>query len=135
VSDPTAVDGVHETPGGTRGSDVPLRRFGDAPSSEVEQEPPAPERPLFVVVGTTCDDRHDWVAAGWALSDLLLTVERRGFAASPLTQVLELPSLRVLLRAGLGLVGYPQVVLRLGAPGSSGDRTRSGRRQVADVLT
>lgn len=42
-----------------------------------------------------------------------------GLAAQPLTQVLEVPALRSQLRAALGRVGYPQLVLRIG-PGSPG---------------
>jgi len=60
-----------------------------------------------------------------------LEITRHGFSASPLTQVTEVPSARAQLRAQLGLVGYPHVLLRIGrAPVTPASR----RRRLVDVL-
>ena len=77
-------------------------------------EPPRPEHPLVVVLGTDDDDPAAWLAAGQALGRLLLTATVHGLAASPMTQALEVPDTRSRLAAELGLVGHPQMVLRVG---------------------
>ncbi|WP_093578410.1 hypothetical protein [Geodermatophilus amargosae] len=85
-------------------------------------------------MGTDGDDRAAWSTAGRALGRVLLEATAAGLAASPLTQALDWPATRTQLRSRLRLVGYPQMLLRLGYP--SGDRTPStNRRPVTDVLT
>ena len=116
-----------------RGSPVTLRQFGGPALVTDEHEPPVPERPTLLVLGTDSDARADWIACGWTLSDLLLTLTCEGLVASPVTQPLELPVDRVQLQAALGLTGYPQMVLRIGYPDGPGS-PRTGRRNVTDVL-
>ena len=129
---PLPREGVPATPGDVRASDVPLRRFASA-SSEVSSDPPEVERPMLCVLSTQDDSRGSWLTCGWALTDLLLTLESRQLAASPLTQVLELPGLRAQLTGGLGLQGHPQVILRIGVPRRRGFAVTS-RRPVSDVV-
>jgi nitroreductase len=129
---PVPREGVPATTDGVRASDVPLRRFGPA-YSDAPDGPPKVERPVLCVLSTNNDDRASWLTCGWALTDLLLTIESRQLAASPLTQVLELPGLRARLTGGLGLQGHPQVILRLGVPQRRSSAS-SGRRPVADVV-
>jgi nitroreductase len=122
-----------------RGSSYRLRDF-DADRAEREPRhsdlPPRPEHPLVVVLGTDDDDVAAWLAAGQALSRLLLTATTHGLVASPMTQALELPDTRSRLTAELGLVGHPQMVLRVGrAPeGSTTTGGKTNRRPVEDVL-
>lgn len=135
---PLPREGVPATADGVRASDVPLRRFGpagsDAPDApDAPDSPPTVERPVLCVLSTENDDRASWLTCGWALTDLLLTVESRQLAASPLTQVLELPGLRAQLTGGLGLQGHPQAILRIGVPQRRGTAS-TGRRPVADVM-
>ncbi len=127
--------GVPMSPPEPRGSDVPLRRFGQVGAGEADSsgEPPPVERPVHVVLSTATDDPSSWLSAGWTLSDLLLTLEQERLVASPSTQVLELPGLRAQLRGALGLQGAPQMVLRLGYPEGTGS-LRTSRRPVAEVL-
>ena len=100
-----------------RGSSYRLRDF-DADRAErecaMEREPPRPEHPLVVVLGTDDDDPAAWLAAGQALGRLLLTATVHGLVASPMTQALEVPDTRSRLAAELGLVGHPcpELVLR-----------------------
>ncbi|MGY1847167.1 hypothetical protein [Blastococcus sp. SYSU DS1021] len=111
----------------------PFRAAGDPAAP-----PPEVERPAVVLVGTDGDDRADWLRSGRALGRLLLRVTAAGLVASPLTQALDRPATRVRMQSRLSLVGYPQMLLRLGYPQPSvpGAATPavSGRRPVGDVL-
>jgi nitroreductase len=117
-----------------RGSNYRLRDFvaDREPDSESPHEPPPVERPLVAVLGTTDDDVRSWIAAGQALGRLLLTATAHGVTASPLTQALEIPDTRARLASELGVIGHPQMLLRLGY-GSSGAPTP--RRPIEDVLS
>lgn len=129
---PLPREGVPVTRDDARGADVPLRRFGVGVPGSADG-PPAAEHPALAVLSTDSDSPASWLKAGWALSDLLLTLESQDLAASPLTQVLEQPALRAQLTGGLALQGHPQVILRMGVPISP--RTpETARRPVADVL-
>jgi nitroreductase len=117
-----------------RGSNYRLRDFvaDREPEAASSDEPPPVERPLVVVLGTTDDDVASWIASGQALGRLLLTATARGVTASPLTQALEIPATRAQLAAELGVVGHPQMLLRLGY-GASGAPTP--RRPIDEVLS
>ena len=93
--------------------------------------PPPAEHPVVLVLGTTGDLRVDWVTAGQALGRVLLRATVLGLAAQPLTQVLEVPALRARARHALGLVGHPQVVLRVG----HGHTAPTSRRRPASAST
>ena len=77
-------------------------------------EPPPAEHPTVVVLGSEGDTREDWLRAGQALARVLLTATVAGVATQPLTQVLEVPVLRARMRHALGVVGHPQMLLRIG---------------------
>jgi nitroreductase len=138
---PGARDGIPPSavpmpPVAERGSSYKLREFaaGDqsaAPSTSDEQPPPA-EHPLVVVLGTVGDDTYAWLQAGQALGRLLLTAAAAGVSASPMTQVLEIEATRAQLAGRLGLLGHPQVVLRVGY--GHGHAT-TPRRSIDEVTT
>ncbi|MGH8968336.1 MAG: Acg family FMN-binding oxidoreductase [Actinomycetes bacterium] len=121
-----------------RASNVRLRDFS-APADDGQETPrvteddPAPpaEHPLVVVLGTAGDGPDDWLVAGQALSTLLLHAAVDGVQASPLGQVLDQPWSRRRLGGELRLVGYPQMVLRLGHARPGPD---TPRRPMTDVL-
>jgi len=117
-----------------RGSNYRLRDFvaDREPDPSSPHEPPPVERPLVAVLGTTDDDVRSWVAAGQALGRLLLTATAHGVTASPLTQALEIPATRARLATELGVLGHPQMLLRLGY-GAAGAQTP--RRPIEDVIT
>jgi hypothetical protein len=122
-----------------RGSSYRLRDFDadrDERGPRWSGEPPRPEHPLVVLLGTDDDDPASWLAAGQALGRLLLTATVHGLVASPMTQALEVPDTRSRLAAELGLVGHPQMVLRVGrtTQGSTTTEGRANRRPVEDVL-
>ncbi|MDX6264575.1 MAG: hypothetical protein QOH84_6263 [Kribbellaceae bacterium] len=123
-----------------RGSIYRLRDFvADRESSSTRAaEPPPVERPLVVVLGTRDDDVASWLAAGQGLGRLLLTAQRDGVAASPMTQPLEVPGTRARLATELGVVGHPQMIIRLGYAGENaggGAATAKPRRPVEQIIT
>ena len=146
-TDPSAVDGVpveavpSEDPA-TRPSNWLIRDFVAGtreshtfgPAGNPDAPPPAVERPTVILMGTSSDDRAAWLAAGRALGRVLLHVTAAGLAASPLTQALDWPATRTRLRSRLSLVGYPQMLLRMGYPAPETTVVASGRRPVAEVL-
>ncbi len=86
----------------------------------------------MLVIGTAGDTRADWLMAGQALARVLLEGTLAGVAAQPLTQVLEVPVLRARMRHALGVIGHPQMLLRVGY-GSAGPGSR--RRPVEEVVS
>lgn len=125
---------------GVRASDLTLRRFntgetgdeaGTVPVDE-DADPPPAENPLVAVLGTIDDSPHDWLVAGQAMSALLVRATADGVQASPLGQVLDQPWARRRLAGELGVVGHPQMVLRLGyaEPGPE-----TPRRPVDELLS
>lgn len=122
-----------------RGSSYRLRDFDadrDAAGPRWSGEPPRPEHPAVVVLGTADDDPAAWLRAGGALGRLLLTATASGLAASPMTQAMEVDDTRARLVHELGLVGHPQMVLRIGLrrPGDSSELGHSMRRPVDEIL-
>jgi hypothetical protein len=138
--DETAPDGVPRsavdpTPVTERGSSYRLRDFdvdrsvtGDYQHSD---DPPPAERPLVVVLGTNQDDPRSWLEAGMALGHLLLQATTHGISAAPMTQVMEVPAARQQLAHGIGVIGHPQMLLRMGY--GTGHPT-THRRSVDEVL-
>ena len=117
-----------------RASTVRLRDF-DVPEDDgvsgAADQPPAAEHPLTVVLGTEGDRIVDWLHAGAALMAMWLRATVAGVQGSPLGQVVDLDWSRSRLGLELGVVGHPQMVLRLGygQPGPS-----TPRRPVSEVL-
>ena len=135
VHEPAAGDGIPAeaapSPAG-RGTSLRLRDFtlsggGERGSGEA---PPA-EHPDVVVLTTTSDGPYGWLCAGQALGAVLLHAAAQGVQAQPLGQVTDLPGPRFRLGAALGLVGTPQLVLRLGYARA---QAATPRRDLDDVL-
>ena len=146
-TDPSAVDGVpvdavpSEDPA-SRPSNWLIRDFVAGtreeqmfrPGGDPDAPPPAVERPTVVLLGTGSDSRAAWLRSGRALGRVLLQATAAGLAASPLTQALDWPATRERLRERLRLVGYPQMLLRMGYPAPETAVVASGRRPVGEVL-
>jgi nitroreductase len=105
---------------------------GSAPGTDGVPPEPAGAREL-VVVGTDHEGPASWLLAGQAAGRMLLRLTVGGAAAVPVDPVLDLPWTREQVRRQLKLLGFPQLLLRLGYPTRS--PVRSPRRPVADVLT
>ena len=108
-----------------------IRRFDLGRGQAAKDHELATGTPLLAVVGTLADDPASWVAAGRALSRVLLTARTEGVFASFLNQPCEQADLRGRLAEVIGRPGFPQLVLRLG---HAADVTPAPRRPVADVL-
>jgi len=89
--------------------------------------------PAIVVIGTAKDEATDWLACGQALEAVLLRATMLGLSASFLNQVLEIPDLRRRIGEIVTDVGYPQMVLRIGAAASP-IRHPAPRRHLEEVL-
>jgi hypothetical protein len=85
----------------------------------------------LLLLGTRHDTQSAWLSAGEALEHVLLELTRRGFAASPVANVIEVAATNAPLRAELELTIYPQVLLRVGRAPSTGT---SRRRRLTDMF-
>jgi nitroreductase len=111
---PDRRDGVPRQALGPRDADaaLPLRDFAIAhgmPSTVVEFE----RDPTIVLLMTPRDRPGDWLAAGMALQSVLLTATVRRLAATPLSQLTEVPALRDLF-TDTATRETVQTVLRVG---------------------
>ncbi len=133
--DPTRRDGVpalavpHVDAGS--GDEIPIRDFDARGTGFLPTATGSSRNQCLILLGTDGDNPQSWLSAGEALEAMLLEIARAGLAASPLTQVVEVPSARAALRAELRLTMSPHILLRIGyaspTPGSS-------RRALEDVL-
>jgi hypothetical protein len=121
---PHVDEGAHD--------DVPIRDFDTHGMGWLPVETHSSMNQCLLLLGTLEDRPIAWLRAGEALEHVLLEVTRQGYAASPLTQVIEMPRTRAALRDELGLDMNPHVLLRIGrAPKTPASR----RRRLVDVLT
>jgi nitroreductase len=126
---PEATPDVHG-----RASNLRLRDFrggGDADDGPAGDPPPV-ERPLALVIGTEQDTATDWLRAGEAMMALLLEASVAGVQAQPLGQVVDRPTSRARLSAALGVVGHPQMVLRVGYARPGPDSPRRPLDEIVD---
>ncbi len=70
--------------------------------------------PLIAVIGSLDDRPLAQLRAGQAMQRVLLTATAEGLSASFLSQVIEVPATRGLLRELIGGGVWPQTVLRIG---------------------
>jgi nitroreductase len=112
--------------------DVPIRDFDTHGVGWLPVETRSSVDQCLVLLGTLEDRPGSWLPAGEALEHILLEVTRHGYAASPLTQVVEIPRTRTQLREELGLAMYPHVLLRIGRAAKT---PASRRRRLVDVLS
>lgn len=94
----------------------------------------AEHSPALVVLGTRDESPREWLHAGQALAYAWLEATARGLSMSFLNQPVELPELRADVRLVAERPGFPQLVMRLGAPEGPRDPRRTPRRRPEDVL-
>jgi hypothetical protein len=113
------------------GDDIPIRDFDSRGTGWLPVETRSSMQQCLLLLTTTDESRLGWLRAGEALERIWLEATRGGYAMGLLTQVVEIPWARQLLRAELGLSSHPLVLLRIGkAPVTAS----SHRRPLADVL-
>lgn len=131
----TSGDGVAlndvTTAGGHR---VPPRDFALGRVAGLPAGPGTDRGTVHVVLLVDGEDRADWLAAGEALADVWLTLTARGLAASPISQVVEVPQALAELRRLLGWTGHPAIALRIGRPAAPEAPPRSARRSGVETL-
>jgi hypothetical protein len=88
--------------------------------------------PALAVIATDRDDPPAWLAAGQAMSHVLLRATADGLATSFLSQAIEVPELRLRLAALLDRPGHPQLLLRIGY--QTGRAYLAPRRPLESVL-
>ncbi|MDG6109972.1 nitroreductase [Dactylosporangium aurantiacum] len=96
---------------------VPIRDFTGTAADQVSVYAGgevADRHARYAVLVTRGDLPRDWIAAGEALSAVLLTAVGDGLAASPMSDVVEVPAARAMLRRMLGDVGHPAMAVRIG---------------------
>jgi hypothetical protein len=89
----------------------------------------------YLILATDDDTSIDWLRAGEALSLVWLTATTLGIAASVLSNVIEVPGARTLVRSLLPEPGNPQVVLRIGVATHAAPPPASPRRRPEAVIT
>ncbi|MCE3555673.1 NAD(P)H nitroreductase [Pseudonocardia sp. RS11V-5] len=89
----------------------------------------------LLLLATPRDDAAARLAAGEALSAVLLAATRAGLATAPLSQAVELPSTRTRLCAALRMPDEPQILIRIGVPlPGAAPLAPTPRRPLASVL-
>jgi nitroreductase len=88
----------------------------------------------YAILYTDGDGPRDWLAAGEALSAVLLEAAARGLATSPMSDLIEVVRSRLLLRDLLSGIGYPQMVVRIGVPDAAGRSASTPRRSPDGVI-
>jgi nitroreductase len=139
--DGSAPDGVpaaavpHVPAGSPRHADVTLRDFEAGITGGQELTETIDERPVYVILFTTGDDRAARLRAGEAYARISVEAERLGLASSAMTQAVDLPAVRERFRALMNWPDHPQMVLRLGYPQPGPTPPPTGRRALTAVLT
>ncbi|MEP7021328.1 MAG: hypothetical protein ABI808_11795 [Pseudonocardiales bacterium] len=136
TDDPRRPDGVpasavpHVDAGS--GDDLPIRDFDTHGMGWLPTETHSSLNQCLLLLGALDESPMAWLRTGEALERVLLEIARRGYAASPLTQVVEVARTNEALRLDLRLVMHPHVLLRVGrAPAAAATR----RQRLVDVLT
>ncbi|MEV0567805.1 nitroreductase [Dactylosporangium sp. NPDC050588] len=127
-------DGVPpETVAGPTPRPVPLRGFGLGDRAALTPGTGDDRSAGYLLLATRTDEPAAWLRAGEAVSAVWLTAISLGLAVSPMSDAVEVPGARALLRSLLPHGGNPQLVLRVGAdPGSP--PPASPRRPTGDVI-
>lgn len=136
--DPRRLDGVQAAavayagPGARSTEAVPIRVFDTDGSGWLPEDNGPGNGQCLLLLGTMQDGPAGWLAVGEALEHVLLEIADLGYAASPLTQLIEVAETNKLLRQHLRLAMHPSVLLRVGlAPETLPTR----RRRLVDVLS
>ncbi|RBY80809.1 nitroreductase [Blastococcus sp. TF02A-26] len=104
---------------GRQHDDVPIRDFDTAGAGALPPETHSTSGQTIVLLATPRDDQAAWLRAGEALERLELELTGEGWAASPLTQAVEVPLTRTQLRSALTWDSHPQMLLRIGRAAAS----------------
>ncbi len=138
TDDPRRVDGVwcatapYVGVGANSRDSLPMREFDTRAMGWLPSDASSGVNESLLLLGTADDGPAAWLRAGEALERVWLELTRLAYAASPLTQVIEIGETNNRLRSDLQLAMHPAVLLRAGrAP----EVPRSRRRNLSDVIS
>ncbi len=136
--DPRRVDGVwcatvpYVGVGANPHNSLPMREFDTRAMGWLPSDASSGVNESLLLLGTADDGPTAWLRAGEALERVWLELTRLAYAASPLTQVIEVGETNDRLRSELQLAMHPAVLLRAGrAP----EVPRSTRRNLSDMIS
>lgn len=133
--DPARKDGVPVTAtphvDAGSGDEIPIRDFDSSGHGLLPTATGSTRGQCLALLGTLTDDAPSWLRAGEALERVWLELTHAGLVASPLTQVVEVPSARARLRLELRLPMHPHVLLRIGYAAAT---PPTPRRPLDDVV-
>jgi len=139
--DRAANDGlgaVLDAPGAASGAPVarpvPLRDFTGTREHATAESSVADRTARYAVLFTDSDEPVDWLSAGEALSAILLTAAEEGLAASPMSDMIEVPFARLRLRSLLSGVGHPVIAIRLGVAADPTPAPATPRRPADEII-
>jgi hypothetical protein len=117
---------------------VPMRPFRTGGTPPAGRPPGHGDtQARYATIFTDGDSPRDWLAAGETLSAFLLAAATEGLATSMMSDLVEVPAARDLLRRTLSRVGHPAIVVRVGrcaagpVPGPAARRPSHEMVQIA----
>jgi nitroreductase family protein len=138
TDDPRRVDGVqarsipYAGPLSDAHDALPIRPFDVRGTGWLPAASESDADHCLLLLASTGDARETWLRAGEALEHVWLALTRLGYAASPLTEIVEVAQTHERLRTALGVDLHPQLLLRVGlAPYA----VPTNRRRADDVIT
>jgi hypothetical protein len=108
-----------------------LRSFDIGNGRAAASEDIAALTPALAIVATDRECPEDWLLAGQALANILITAAAAGLVCGYLNQPIEVPGLRMRLAQMLLPHTYPQLILRMGYGPAI---PPAARRSVEDVI-
>jgi hypothetical protein len=112
--------------------DIPIRDFDTRGTGRLPGRTRSGMAQCLLLLGSYEDNAAAWLRSGEALERVLLDVTRHGFVASVLSQVIEVPATRAMLRENLNLSIHPHMLVRVGR---AADTPATRRRRLVDVLS
>jgi nitroreductase len=113
---------------------VPVRDFEAGITGGLQLVDLVDERPVYIVLFSTADDRAARLRAGEAYARISVEAQRLGLASSAMTQAVDLPAVRERFRMLMNWPDHPQMVLRVGHPQPGPIPRPTGRRPLTAVL-
>jgi nitroreductase len=106
----------------------------DRPGAHVRFAPAGDGHARNAVIVTDGDSPRDWLVSGEALSAFLLAATAEGLATSVMSDQVEAPAARALLRRTLRSAGHPAIVVRVGRPGTGPSPAPTSRRPGHEMV-
>jgi nitroreductase len=132
-----SLDGVPATSitATDRSNRLHARMFADPRLEQPAGTSPQKDASELLVLATPSDDAISRLRAGEATSAVLLTATTLGLASCSLTEPLEIPETRAIVRSqALGDSGFPQMVLRIGWASINADPLPATPRHTANEI-